>query len=297
VYSALYLLSKGLTWCLNLKALFLITLILFFSKKHRKMNKKLLSILGLGLGLSYTAHAQQFIVDHDTVATTTTGTAPHPEVYDPLGDDWDYIEIHNKITNVTNEAFVYNWQVLLDETIIPTGWTVYGFCDNFICRSPQLPWITTGEIQTSAELMPGTTGPSSNNDLKALFCAPTDKPDGEGILRLRIFVPDGQADTITFKVKKTNDVGVSKLTVSDTRVMIFPNPNVEGLLQVYADKSLKASKLSVVNVLGSNVLNQNIAMGTEITKVDISHLPSGIYVSQLINENGEIITSRKFSKK
>lgn len=260
------------------------------------MFKKLLSLIGFGLLIgSFSASAQQFTFEKDTFKMCSdAGTAPHTYPYQ-IGDNWDNVEMHNYITNVSNDTIVYKWKVILSETILPDGWTLFGFCDNQLCRSPFLPWITTGEEQTSNPLYPGTIAPAQNRDFKALICAPSDKPNGTAVIRIRVAVANGQVDTATFLFSKPcNPTGLDDLlTSADKRVVLSPNP-ANNMLKVYADKELNASKIYIFNILGSKQMVQPITK--EVTALDINALAPGMYVVRLEDKNGKLITTRKFAK-
>lgn len=259
------------------------------------MLKKLLSVLSLGLLIgSYSASAQQFTFEQDTFKMCSdAGTAAHTYPYE-IGDDWANIEMHNYIINTTNDPFVYKWKVILSETILPDGWTWFGFCDNVLCRSPFGPWITAGEEQTSNPLLPGTLNPSQNRDFKALICAPADKPNGTAVIRIRVAVENGQVDTATFLFSKPcSTTGLDLLTAADKRVVISPNPATE-LLKIYADKELNTSKIYIFNILGSKQMVQPVTK--EVSALDISGLAPGMYVVRLEDKNGQLITTRKFVK-
>ncbi|PSK88019.1 T9SS type A sorting domain-containing protein [Taibaiella chishuiensis] len=260
------------------------------------MFKKLLLVLGLGLTIgSISASAQQFKFDKDTlIMCSDVGTAPHSDTF-AVGDNWDNVEMHNYITNLTNDTFVYKWNVIVSQTSTPAGWDWFGFCDNYLCRAPRGTWLTAGETQTSSPLAPGTLAPQQNRDLKALICAPSNKPDGTAILRIRVYVENGQADTVTFIFKKPcNPTGITDLlSANDSRVTLSPNP-ASNTLRVYADKELNAGKIYVFNILGGRQME--VPVNRETSAVDISALSPGMYVVRIEGKNGQLITTRKFVK-
>ncbi len=247
------------------------------------------------LTMPFNSSAQQFKFESDTlIVCNNTGTAPHNENYE-IGDSWDNIEMHNYITNLTDEVLSYKWNVILSETITPAGWTWYGFCDNNLCRSPFASWITTGSTEFSSPLQPGTLSPPQNRDLKAMICAPSDKPDGIAVLRIRVYVENGQSDTVTYIFKKPCDpTGIKDLlSANDTRVALSPNP-ASNVLKVYADKELNAGKIYIFNILGGRQME--VPVTRETATLDISALSPGMYVVRIEGKNGQLITTRKFVK-
>ncbi len=244
--------------------------------------------------LPFCTSAQQFKFESDTlIMCTNTGTAPHPDSFQ-VADNWDNIEMHNYIINLTNDTFAYKWQVIVSQTSTPTGWDWFGFCDNFTCRAPRGEWLT-GVVQTSSLLYPGTLAPSQNRDLKPLICAPSDKPDGTAVLRVRVFVENGQVDTVTYIFKKPCDpTGIKDLlSANDTRVALSPNP-ASNVLKVYADKELNAGKIYIFNILGGRQME--VPVTRETATLDINALSPGMYVVRIEGKNGQLITTRKFVK-
>lgn len=265
------------------------------------MFKKIYTLFVGGLLLSTAVTAQQFVLDHDTTASCDDiGSDPHPAEYE-LGDAWDNFELTNHLTNITETPIIYSWKILPEETHIPEGWTLYGFCDNFLCRSPFENWVI-GFEQTSSELLPGE---DVDRTFKALICAPSDAPDGQAVVRVRVqvtevngeAVEDGQVDTATYIfTKNCNWTGVNTLSIDDQRVSLYPNPAYTQL-NVAATASLKASQLVIYDIIGRQQSSQSIDKNANATQVDIGTLAPGIYMLRLQDEQGAILTTRKFVKK
>ncbi len=265
------------------------------------MFKKIYTLLIGGLLLSTTVLAQQFVLDQDTTSLCDNiGSDPHPEEFE-IGDAWDNFELYNHLTNITDQPIIYSWQILPEETHIPEGWTLYGFCDNFLCRSPFENWVI-GFEQTSTELLPGT---EVDRTFKALICAPSDAPNGQAIVRVRVRVTnvggedvtDGQVDTATYIFTKDCEwTSVNELGMNDTRVSVYPNPATDQL-NVYTESSLKAGQLVIFDIIGRQQSSQPIDAHSQLTKVDISSLVPGIYMLRLQDETGNVLTTRKFLKK
>jgi len=256
-----------------------------------------------GLLFAATAGAQQFVLDQDTtIMCDDIGSDPHDPEFE-IGDAWDNFELHNHLSNETEDTIKYQWQILVDETHIPEGWTLYGFCDNLLCRSPFEPWVE-GEIQESALLAPGQ-GQGIDRTFKALIAAPSDAPNGQAIVRVRVWVTevggvevtDGQVDTATYIFTKDCDwTSVNTLTKDDQRINIYPNP-ADDVLQVYSAAGLKASQVVVYDIIGRKQSSQAINNNSEQTRVNIATLAPGIYMIQVQDETGSILTTRKFVKK
>jgi photosystem II stability/assembly factor-like uncharacterized protein len=81
--------------------------------------------------------------------------------------------------------------------------------------------------------------------------------------------------------------GVNKLAFPDY-VKIFPNPS-NGIINIETGQTTGNAVFSIINLEGRVILMQNIAK--QKTSVDIGHLPRGIYIARL--ENNDFVTNKK----
>ena len=256
------------------------------------MKKRLLSVLALGVFLSYSATAQVFTIDEHVVEGNTTGTSPDLTDVDIAGT----VNLHTFVTNVTNEDVVINWQHLSNLASHPAGWELLGICDNVVCRIPRQPW-STGTPQVSNPIPPNNN--SAMGLMEARIAAPIATANGTGIFKVRIWTEDAtntitQQDTLTFILNKTA-TGVHQITLNDTRVAIFPNPSDKNI-NIYSDKGLNVTKIAIVNIVGREEFSTVASKTREITEISTSSLAKGMYMIHLTDATGKLVTSRKFVK-
>ncbi len=263
--------------------------------------KKLLPVFGISMIIGATSFGQQFTFSHDTLSECTKGTAPHPDEFDIGEETWESVQLHNEITNISEDSIQLTWQVLLEETIIPEGWTLFALCDLELCQffrtgdgTVTAAWALGEPVTPSRKLIPGESA-----DFYPWVCAPSDKADGEAIIRVRAEVVGGtQVDTATFILTKTPDceseTSVHKVDKAGKRVIVFPNP-ASDQLKVFTEQGLNATKLSVINVIGRELITQKMEAGN-LTTVNVSSLPSGIYTIRLTNTDGSVLSAKKFIK-
>lgn len=235
-----------------------------------------------------------FSVDFNPASATTTGTEdhdPNPTTY----SDWDVLKIDNNLENLTADTIIYNWQILTPYDL-PEGWTMHGFCDNKSCRTPwasgapgtPAPW-TTGAVEESMKLANDTRSP-----FYLQVAAPSSAANGTLTVKVRVW-SGSQVDTVLFIATKDNSTGLSGISVMDERVVLQPNP-ANDYMYVYADKSINAKSISVVDMLGRQVTAKTIEAGKESSYVNLRNFTSGLYMVRVMDSKGNILTTRKLIK-
>ncbi len=87
-------------------------------------------------------------------------------------------------------------------------------------------------------------------------------------------------------------LAVPNTTFSNTNIRIFPNP--AGNTITVQNPAYQNTTAELYNMLGQKLISQNLQNTN--TKMDISHLGSGIYILQLKDENGRSIWQGKIVK-
>jgi len=94
------------------------------------------------------------------------------------------------------------------------------------------------------------------------------------------------ARAIKMATLAVNDIG----SVGGVKIKIYPNPATDHI-NIEADSKVK--KIKIVDASGKNI---NIAVSTDLNKIDVSHLEKGVYLMELQLEDGTM-TVQKFIKK
>lgn len=244
--------------------------------------KKILLTVSIGLLGSFAASAQSFEILHDTMTKTTVGT-PGVDATN------EAIYFHDSVKNVTaTDLEDVKWRII--ESNLPLGWYIFTFCDNVFCRSTaevNNHLNNTSQIETFAPIAPGTSAL-----LEPSVVVPQSADDGTGIIKVRVFT-DSQTDTAVFIINKT-PVGINQVKMNDSRVSLFPNPSAGQNLNVFINKDLGAKSVAIYNVLGAQVAQQSITR--EVSNVATAHLANGHYLVKVLDQNGLVITTRKWVK-
>lgn len=213
------------------------------------------------------AWAQSFTVDKDT----NTSVVPND----------------NKInfTNVSSSTITLKWNIVA--TNLPQSWQLSGFgiCDNNLCwnyDTTSSEWI---KPRTSKDVAPNT-----KMELK-LQIADNNLPNG-GPYFVTVNVNNGSDNIpVTYLVSKF-PTGISTIRRSED-ITIYPNP-AHNELNVLFDGNAGIKNISVYNLIGKVVSVYRVSGNS--AKLELSNIPSGIYFVRLVDNVGNVVATRKFTR-
>lgn len=242
------------------------------------MVKRILSITALGFGLlfsSYSADAQSFTTEADTVWYTVGGNEAN---------------IHNNVTNTTSSNLKIVWKV--KATDFPADWkkeAVLGICDNVLCRNNSGDTALTNGNQTFTS---GDYAPNVLGDFHVQLLGMNSVTAGTHYITVNLREDGGLYEKdIVFIIGKwaTNVKGVSS---SSDDVVLYPNPARNELNVTYNAKA-GVKTIAVYNLIGKQMAAYKV--GATSAKLNIDNIPSGIYFVRLMDGNGKVIATRKFT--
>jgi len=251
---------------------------------------KILSILAASALLCSTAAiAQDFTVLENPVQLSTSGNTPFlNEPFESKDFVLDFKTYVKNISENSNDSIQIEWTYLPSMTVQPTDWKVIGICDNILCRSEDGAWFS-GTTQTSNKF-----DNAHNMLLEVNIYAPTTAPDGVGTYHVEVKTPN-QTDTVVFILTKQT-TGISGVAVNDQRIALYPNPATD-VLNIFADNKLNVSNVSVYNIIGKEMTAQAITKGQEVSTLNLNQLSPGLYLVRFSDEKGNIVSTRRLTKK
>ncbi|MBW7914969.1 MAG: T9SS type A sorting domain-containing protein [Taibaiella sp.] len=220
-----------------------------------------------------TVEAQSFSAQKDTSVATA----------------YAYIDINNYITNNTSDTISVKWRII-SETL-PQSWkdnASFGLCDNVTCYDKA---IFSGSVQTSdtfgagknmlykvqLDVSPATVAPSVGS---TPYYITTELTSGTTI------------DTVTFAVYKWNTNNISKVAVVREEVVVYPNPAYNEV-NVTFNREMGVKNVAIYNLVGKQVSAYRVN-GTS-AKLDIEKIPAGIYFLRMMDSNGRVVATRRFT--
>lgn len=237
--------------------------------------KKFITLLSLAGALfaGGSTYAQSISVQHDTVTLSGAGSQ----------------EASNYIINNTTTPVILEWKVI--STNFPSDWIANtGVCDNNTCVSGSVLLTTTYETSPYAASI-------TNGMFKLqidLATASGTTTTGTHYIRVRINNKFASTDTAiqTYIVTKTTTS--VKVVKSTGDVTMYPNPATTALNLVY-EASADIKNIAVYNIIGKQV-NMFRVGGNTSASLNVENLSAGIYFVRLMNSNGEVVATRKFTK-
>lgn len=215
------------------------------------------------------ANAQSFHVHQDTVRAVLAG----------------YAEVHNDIMNMSSsDSIVINWKVISHN--FPASWvTAAGICDNYQCYPSTIFGNPGTSTQTTKPIAPMATASFDMQiDVSSL-------PAG-GPYYATVELKQGSTTPITATFELTKfSTGVATINRTTESVTVYPNP-AHSELNVLFDGSV-VKNIAVYNLIGKAVKVFRVSGNS--AKLDIDNLPSGIHFINLIDAQGKVVATRKFT--
>ena len=233
--------------------------------------KKTLLFLALIVSVftSQLAKAQSFNVAGDTIVTGNL-----------VGNTED------AIINITTGNITLQW--IVTATDFPSDWlSGTGICDNKLCYSDALIWTgTSGISHTSNPYSP------DSGDFHLQLNIPASASAGTHYMTVSLKdFSTSETKTETFIVNKW-PTAVPVVT-NDDDINIYPNPAREELNVVYSNTA-DVKNIAVYNIIGK-VMNVYRVSGNS-ANLNLRNVPAGIYFVRLLNANGGVVATRKFTR-
>ena len=237
--------------------------------------RKLLLIIACFLLIGIGAGAQVFTMSDTVYATNPSSAFP----------------VHDDITNPASTGFIrVKWSVV--GTNFPSDWIPkISLCDNFNCyynMSNTLWNGVSGNTQTSDSIKSGKT---ANFDAPLDLSATT--TNGSFYIKVNIQEPvSSYSKNVYFVITKT-PVGVSSVVRSEDDIAVYPNP-ANNQVNIVFNEEYDVKMVGIYNLIGKMESIYKVVGNS--AGINIENLPKGIYFVRLINGQGNVVVTRKFTK-
>ena len=98
----------------------------------------------------------------------------------------------------------------------------------------------------------------------------------------------------TFVITRGSTTGVQYIPKSSDDVVLYPNPAHDEVNVIY-NASADIKSIAVYNIIGKIMAVYKVTENNN-ANLHIENMPSGIYFVRLMNSNGTVVLTRKFTK-
>ncbi len=206
--------------------------------------------------------------------------------------DSNYL-VEDTILVTGSSTYALTWHVIASD--FPPDWltlTAFGACDNNQCyNNTSLTNVWNGTTGSSFTSNPySSAGPGDFHLLLNLKGVST----GTHYMTINLQDPSLSAKTATFIINKPVVTGVTPVMPHTDEVILYPNPATNELNVVY-DASADVKNIAVYNIIGKALTVYKVTANNS-ANLNLENLPSGIYFARLINSQGNVVVTRKFTK-
>ena len=191
-------------------------------------------------------------------------------------------EVHNNIKAPTDSVRV-TWS--LTDYSFAQNMTTDGICDNNYCR-------TGAEVLVLGSSFQSNYYKTTFNDFHVIF-----KDNGAAIGSTSYMIVNVTAGATTrrlvFIATKTA-LGINTSVKSDDNVAVFPNPARESI-NVLFDRQSGVKTIAIYNMIGK-AMRVFKPSDDNSAKLDLDNIPSGVYFVRLLNNDGQVVATRRFTR-
>ena len=239
------------------------------------MKKTLLLSALIGLFSFHAATAQTFEAQRGDTAITAYTTGPTMEVY-------------NRLRSTSSTPVTLEWKMTLDA--IPASWSLVGVCDNIACRTPASSrdgsWKPTLPYDSSY----------AANDFHIAYdnmMAVPNNTSAVAQITVREVGNSSSQKTYTFIATKST-TGVVKVSRTDDEVVLYPNPARDNINVLFSEAA-GVKNIALYNLIGKPVMVYRV-QDNNSAKLDLNTVASGVYFMRLMNAQGTVVATRRFTR-
>lgn len=189
------------------------------------------------------------------------------------------------------------WNIIASGTTFGPGWDMIGsgFCDNVTCYTaldPSNLFNNNAYYYSDTYDNSGFTGTS--HDFHMLFSTSNPANGSSAVVRVNAYDTFSKTTrTLTFIGYKST-TGISTINSSDD-IILYPNPAREAVNVVYDDKA-GVKTIAVFNMIGKLMGPVYKPSSNGSAKIDVDDMPTGIYFLRLMDGQGHVIATRRFTR-
>lgn len=212
-------------------------------------------------------NAQRFIIPLDTTRAVISATG----------------YMYNSIKNTSNEVIDITWQVVSHD--FPLDWQkTFAVCDNITCYYNNNESLMKADGTGALPKMSDTFG-SGRTALFYLLMNLSDAQPGSHYVQMNM--SDGLTDKDSWYFISKWPTGIVTVNQTlDEAVTVYPNP-AQQEINILHNKVENANRVELMNVYGQKVGQYETGKG--VTKIFTGNLSRGVYLINVLSNNGQLL--------
>jgi hypothetical protein len=207
-------------------------------------------------------------------------------------DGTSTLEVHNNIRSSTANPVYLKWNVTSYNFM--TGWDIVnaGFCDNNNCYSAGTP--TNNLFTNGTQFKSFAYDNTQFGDFHMLFA--TSSPAVGTSAWVKVLARDTVSNvsrTLTF-IGYRAPLGITTINSSDD-VILYPNPARESVNVIFDEKA-GVKTIAIYNLIGKLMGPIYKPMNNGSARIDLSEMPNGVYFLRLMDGQGHVLATRRFTR-
>jgi hypothetical protein len=198
--------------------------------------------------------------------------------------------VYNRLRSTSSTAVNLQWRMTYDG--IPASWYLTGVCDNIACRSASdsrdATWKGTAQY--------GSNYNNAANDFHIAYENMTAVPNNTTAvaqITVRDATNTSSQKILTFIATK-GATGVVNVSRTDDEVVLYPNPAREAI-NVLFNEAAGIKNIALYNLIGKPVMVYRV-QDNNSAKLDLNSVASGVYFMRLMNAQGNVVATRRFTR-
>ncbi len=198
------------------------------------------------------------------------------------------IELHNNIASSSATPITLKWKVISYKFDVGYDAPGTGICDNQNCYT-DVPGLYNATSYYRSDPYTATAG-----DFHVLYSVNNPAPGTSAKVTVRaIDTVSNYARTLTFVLYRAA-LGIGQTGANDNSVTLYPNPARESVNVIF-DKQTDVKTIAIYNMIGKT-MRVFKPSDNNSAKLDLDAIPSGIYFVRLMNGEGQIVATRRFTR-
>ncbi len=193
--------------------------------------------------------------------------------------DKEFLMHINNVASPAEEIFL-SWSLISNDfPSSPSNWE-YSLCDNVLCYNT-IP-VGTTDMDTI---------PIGGYGFFKIILFP--HMIANGVMKLAVWETGfpATADTVEFQLSVT-PVSVKENKKVLNAFSLYPNPAHDQLSLNMSDASNSIKNVFVYDILGNQVMQLSAASKVDFNRINVGHLPKGVYLVKLQDRDGMIYSRR-----